>query len=75
MSARAYGARMSGRAFVVTVYESPARVVVEEVRSRRRLVAADVATVAEQIARWLEAPPVRPAPPPSPEAPPRRAGR
>lgn len=48
---------MPGRTFVITVTESPARVVVEDVRSRRRAVAADLATVGGEIARLLETPP------------------
>lgn len=45
---------MSGRTFVVTVNESPDRVIVEDVRNRRRAVAADLPHVGEQIARLLE---------------------
>jgi hypothetical protein len=46
-----------GRTFVITVTEAPARVVVEDVRSSRRAVAADLATVGREIARFLEPPP------------------
>ena len=44
---------MTGRTFVVTVSESPARVVIEDVRSRERIVAADVSDVGAKIARWM----------------------
>jgi hypothetical protein len=42
-----------GRTFVVTVSESPPRVVVEDVRSRRRAVAGNLAAVGAEIARLL----------------------
>jgi hypothetical protein len=41
---------------VITVTESPARVVVEDVRSGLRAVAADLATVGGEITRLLETP-------------------
>ena len=47
---------MAPRTFVVTVTDSPARVVVEDVRHRRRAVAPRLADVGVQIARLLEAP-------------------
>ena len=47
---------MSGRTFVVTVSESPDRVVVEDVRGRRRSVAPDLAAVGGEIARLIGAP-------------------
>lgn len=46
---------MAPRTFLVTVTDSPARVVVEDVRNRRRAVAPRLAEVGDQIAR-LEAP-------------------
>ena len=51
---------MTGRTFVVTVSESPFRVVVEDVRNARRAVAVELATVGEQIESWLEPPSGRP---------------
>jgi hypothetical protein len=48
---------VSGRTFVVTVTESPKRVVVEDVWNRRRAVAADLDAVGGEIARLLETPP------------------
>ena len=48
---------MPGRTFVITVTESPARVVVEDVRTGLRTVAADLATVGGEIARFLKTPP------------------
>jgi hypothetical protein len=47
---------MTPRRFVVTVSESPARVVVEEVRSRRRVVADGTGAVGDTIDRLLDAP-------------------
>jgi hypothetical protein len=44
------------RTFVVTVRSGPERVVVEDVRGRRRAAAPDVAAASAQILRWLEAP-------------------
>lgn len=52
---------MTARTFVVTVSESPARVVVEDVRTRRREVADDLEQVGERIAGWLEPPADEPA--------------
>jgi hypothetical protein len=48
---------MSARTFVVTVSDSPARVVVEDVRTRRRSVADDLSAVGGQIARLLDVTP------------------
>jgi hypothetical protein len=45
------------RTFVVTVSDSPQRVVVEDVRSRRRAVADDLAGVGRHIADLLGTPP------------------
>jgi hypothetical protein len=45
---------MGIRTFVVRVSEAEPRVVVEDVRSRERLVAADVQAVGEAIRRLLE---------------------
>jgi hypothetical protein len=45
---------MGIRTFVVRVSETDARVVVEDVRSRERLVATDLAHVAEAIGRLLD---------------------
>jgi hypothetical protein len=39
---------------VVTVRSGPARVVVEDVRGRRRFAATDIAAAGAQIERWLE---------------------
>ena len=44
---------MTPRTFVVTVSDSPARVVVEDVRTQRREVADDLDAVGSQIASWL----------------------
>jgi hypothetical protein len=55
---------VSGRTFVVTVSDSPDRVVVEDVRDRRRTVAPDLAAVGGEIARLIEAP--APEPPTGP---------
>lgn len=44
---------MTPRTFVVTVSEEPARVVVEDVRARRREVADDLDAVGSRIASWL----------------------
>jgi hypothetical protein len=41
------------RTFIIRVSESPPRVVVEDVRERRRAVAADVAGAGAQIDAWL----------------------
>jgi hypothetical protein len=46
---------VQARTFVVTVSDSPRRVVVEDVRSRRRTVGTDLAEVGRQIAELLEA--------------------
>jgi hypothetical protein len=48
---------MPARTFVVTISESPSRVVVEDVRCRRRAVAADLAAVGGEIALLIETPP------------------
>ena len=45
---------MGIRTFVVRVSETEPRVIVEDVRSRERVVAADLAAVADAIARLLE---------------------
>ncbi len=45
---------MGIRTFVVRVSETEPRVIVEDVRSRERIVAADLAAVADAIARLLE---------------------
>jgi hypothetical protein len=61
---------MGIRTFVVRVSESEPRVVVEDVRSRERVVAVDVAGVSEAIERLLHGEqPDRPSGPPSPAAP------
>ena len=62
---------MGIRTFVVRVSESEPRVVVEDVRSRERVVARHLSDVGDAIARLLEGErPERPSPPPSPAAPP-----
>jgi hypothetical protein len=48
---------MGIRTFVVRVSEAEPRVVVEDVRTRERVVAADVAAVGEAIKRLLESEP------------------
>jgi len=48
---------MTGRTFVVRVREAPRRVTVEDVQTGQRVVAADLAQAAEQMASWLESPP------------------
>ncbi|HKN95012.1 MAG TPA: hypothetical protein VJU60_11815 [Thermoleophilaceae bacterium] len=54
---------MGIRTFVVRVSETEPRVIVEDVRSRERVVAADLAAVADAIARLLERErPERPSP-------------
>jgi hypothetical protein len=45
------------KTFVITVSDSPSRVVVEDVRNRRRAVAPDLHAVGEEIARLIEDPP------------------
>ncbi|HKP91551.1 MAG TPA: hypothetical protein VJT75_16415 [Thermoleophilaceae bacterium] len=45
---------MPARTFVVTVSDSPARVLVEDVRTQERAVADDLAQVGARIAEWLE---------------------
>ena len=60
---------MSRRSFLVTVFDSPARMVVEDVRSSDRVVAKDLREVGAQIARWLAVPPAD-----APEATPTEAG-
>jgi hypothetical protein len=47
---------MAQRTFVVTISEAPARVMVEDVRNRRRTVAPRLADVGTEIAHLLEAP-------------------
>lgn len=57
MSGPPYGRPVSDtRTFIVRVSEAPRRVVIEDVRARRRTVAGDLASVGAQIAVWLEAP-------------------
>jgi len=46
---------MPGRTFVVTVTEAPARVVVEDVRSRRRAIASNLDEIGAQIERLTAA--------------------
>ena len=46
----------AARRFVVTVGSSPARVIVEDVRSRRRAVAGDLGAVGAEIRRLMRAP-------------------
>ena len=75
MSAGAYGRRVATRTFVVTVSESPSRVVVQDVRNARRAVAADLAALGEQIASWLEPAPVEPKRPLTAGVPAQEAGR
>ena len=45
---------MASRTFVVTVSEAPKRVVVEDVRSRRRSLAEDLGAVGKRIAELLD---------------------
>lgn len=45
---------MAQRSFVVRVSETSPRVVVEDVRTREKAVAESLATVGDQIARWLD---------------------
>ena len=45
---------MPPRTFVVTVSETPKRVVVEDVRNRRRTLAPDLGAVGRRIAELLE---------------------
>ena len=66
---------MATRTFVVTVSETPSRVVVEDVRNARRAVAAGLGAVGEQIESWLEAPPEGPKRPLSRAVPAPEAGR
>ena len=47
---------MPVRTFVVSVSTAPTRVVVEDVRNRRRAVAGDLAGVGEEIAEMLDDP-------------------
>ena len=47
---------MPGRTFVVTVSESPPRILVEEVRSGRRVATEDLGAVGTEIAALLEEP-------------------
>ncbi|HEY1596485.1 MAG TPA: hypothetical protein VGF74_13895 [Thermoleophilaceae bacterium] len=62
---------MAIRTFVVRVSETEPRVVVEDVRSRERVVAVDLSGVSAAIERLLESErPDRPSSPPSPAAPP-----
>jgi hypothetical protein len=57
---------MGIRTFVVRVSETEPRVVVEDVRSRERVVAADIGSVSEAIRRLLESErPERPRPSPA----------
>ena len=44
------------KTFVITVSDSPSRVVVEDVRNRRRAVAADLDGVGAEIARLIDVP-------------------
>jgi hypothetical protein len=53
---------MASRTFVIRVSESPARVVVEDVRSGERELAEGLSEVATKIAGWLDSTP----PPPEP---------
>jgi hypothetical protein len=43
--------------FVITISDSPSRVVVEDVRNRRRAIATDLHAVGAEIARLIEDPP------------------
>ncbi len=62
---------MGIRTFVVRVSETEPRVVVEDVRSRERVVAVDLSGVSAAIDQLLNREkPERPSPPPSPAAPP-----
>jgi hypothetical protein len=55
---------MGIRTFVVRVSETEPRVVVEDVRSRERVVAPDLSALGEAIKRMLESEPTaRPSPP------------
>lgn len=60
---------MATRTFVVTVTDSPPRVIVEDVRNRAHTVVEDLAKVGGQIERLISAP-SRPVPPPRPGEPP-----
>ena len=51
---------MSVRTFVVTVSDSPSRVVVEDVRHSRRALAGDLASVGREIAELLDTEPKAP---------------
>lgn len=63
VSRPAYGVCVATtRTFVVRVTDSPQRVVLEDVRERRRAVAGDLAEVGLQIQAWLVAPADRPDP-------------
>ena len=42
------------RTFIVRVTTSPLRVIVEDVRERRRAVAAELPSIGTQISTWLE---------------------
>jgi hypothetical protein len=45
---------LAGRTFIVKISESPLRVTIEDVRSRRRIVPPDLDAVGPYIARLLE---------------------
>lgn len=57
MSARLRSCAMSARTFVVTVTQSSDRVLVEDVRNRRRIVATNLDALGEQIAQLIRTPP------------------
>ena len=59
VSGLAYRDRViTSRTFVIRVSESPRRVVIDDVRGRRRAMAADLASVGAQIEAWLDSPAV-----------------
>ena len=59
MSGSTYGGRVTTtRTFIVRVTDSPRRVVLEDVRERRRAVVRDLAEVGLQIQAWLAVPAV-----------------
>ncbi|HWH43911.1 MAG TPA: hypothetical protein VNT32_04215 [Thermoleophilaceae bacterium] len=51
------------RTYIVSVHEQEGDVLLEDVRTRRRVRLADLAEIGEQIARWLEQDARNPAPP------------
>jgi hypothetical protein len=67
VSGGSYGAFVgASRSFIVRISESPRRVVVEDVRERRRALAVDLRDVGAQIEAWLAGPPPDPGECPDP---------